>query len=171
MNVVLVGYRGSGKTTIGRLLAERLWVNFVDLDEMIVARAGKSIKAIFDELGENGFRDLETNAIAEAVKETDTVLALGGGALGREENRALLRSEHFRIIYLRCDAEELLRRITADPQTALARPSLTRLGGSLEEVATLLAQREPIYREMMHGELDVTHLTPREAVVHIARMV
>ena len=171
MNLFLIGYRGSGKTTIGRRLADRLWQTFRDSDEMIVERAGRNIKEIFASEGENGFRDRESAVVSELSKLSDHVIALGGGAVLREENRAALRAGGHKIIYLRCEPEELLRRIQADPVTAANRPSLTSLGGGIEEVRSLLAQREPVYREVMTAELDVTHLTPDEAVVYVVRML
>lgn len=171
MSVFLIGYRGSGKTTVGRKLADRLWQPFVDLDEIIVKTAGKSIRDIFAQDGEPAFRDLETSALREAVKLADHVIALGGGAMDREENRTLLKQAGHRTIYLRCEPEEMHRRIHADPNTAEARPALTALGGGLDEIKSVLARREPIYRGVMSGELEVTHLTPEEAVVYIVRLL
>lgn len=171
MSTVLIGYRGSGKTTIGRRLADRLWQPFVDIDDRIVQRAGKSIKEIFEQDGEGRFRDLETEVIAEVSQLQEHVIGLGGGSLGREQNREMLRAAGHRIIYLRCDAGELTRRIHEDPKSAATRPSLTSLGGGLEEVRHMLSLREPIYRQVMHAELDVTALTPDEAVVYIVRMM
>jgi shikimate kinase len=171
MSIVLTGYRGSGKTTVGRKLAEKLWQKFVDCDDLIVARAGKSIRAIFAEQGEPYFRDLETAAIQQAAALEDHVIALGAGALGRAENLAAIKGQNHRIIYLRCEPEELHRRITSDAATSDNRPALTPLGGSLEEIRTVLSQREPIYRAAMNAELDVTHLTPDEAVIYIVRLL
>src|SRR4051794_9271902 len=87
MSIVLIGYRGSGKTTIGRKLADRLWQTFVDTDERIVARAGKSIREIFDQHGEAHFRQIEREVVGEAAKLVDHVIALGGGAPAHAENR------------------------------------------------------------------------------------
>jgi len=163
MSIFLVGYRGSGKTTVGLLLAGRLAKPFVDLDQQIVAMAEKSIKMIFAEDGEKYFRDLETQALLAAIQQPEQVIALGGGALIREENRAAIKAGGHQVVYLRCDASELVKRIAADPATAANRPNLTGLGGGLAEVQTLLAQREPIYRAVCHYEIDVTYL-PATAV-------
>ena len=170
MSIVLIGYRGSGKTTIGKRLADRLWQPFVDVDDLIVKRAGKSIKQIFEEDGEPAFRDLETQAVQEISKLSEHVIGLGGGTLGREENRKAIRDAGHKVIYLKCEPAELLRRIQSDPQTAETRPNLTSLGGGIEEVQAMLAQREPLYRQVMHAELDVTHLKPEDAVVYIVRL-
>lgn len=171
MSIVLIGYRGSGKTTVGRKLADQLWQTFVDVDDLITARAGKTIKDIFEQEGEPAFRDIESDIVREVSAQPEQVIGLGGGSLLREQNRNALRTAGHKLIYLRCDVEELHRRIHADAQTAATRPSLTNLGGGIEEIRKLLAEREPIYREMMHAELDVTHLTPEEAVVRLVRLL
>ena len=171
MSIVLIGYRGSGKTTIGRKLADRLWQTFVDTDERIVAREGKSIKEIFEEHGEARFREIEREVIGEVSKLVDHVIALGGGAPTQANNREVIRAAGHKVIYLRCEPEVLIARIQSDAQTAANRPNLTALGGGIEEVKKLLADREPIYREMMTAELDVTNLSADEAVVRIARLV
>ena len=171
MSIVLVGYRGSGKTTVGRRLAERLWQPFVDVDDLIVARAGKTIREIFAESGEAGFRDLEALALADALGRADHVIALGGGALVREENRVLLKSGNHKVVYLRCQPDELHRRTQADPATAASRPGLTPLAGTIDEIRQLLATREAVYRLLCTAELDVTGLSPDEAVVRIVRLL
>jgi shikimate kinase len=171
MSVILIGYRGSGKTTIGRKLADRLWQKFVDSDELIVAAAGKSIREIFESAGEDHFRDLETQAVRQACGLKDHVISLGGGAILREENRLVVKNSGLKRIYLRCDPQILLQRIQSDPQTNSNRPALTHFGGSVEEIRNLLAIREPLYREVMTAELDVSNLAPAEALVHIVRLL
>jgi shikimate kinase len=170
MSIVLIGYRGSGKTTVGRRLADRLWWKFLDLDERIVATAGKSIAQLFADEGEAHFRDLETAALSQSMTLSDHVISAGGGALGREENRAALRRSGHKVIYLRCEADVLHQRVTSDPATAQSRPDLTGAGG-LAEIVSMLKLREPIYREAMHAELDVTNLTPSEACVRIVKLL
>lgn len=171
MGIVLLGYRGSGKTTVGRKLADKLWCDFVDADEEIVRKAGKSIKEIFATDGEAAFRDLESEVLADLLNRDNAVISCGGGIILRETNRqALIASTHARV-YLRCEPETLLNRIEADPATAESRPALTNLGGSLDEVRTLLAAREPLYRQAMTAELEVTNLTADEAVIRITKLV
>jgi shikimate kinase len=169
MSIVLIGYRGSGKTTVGRLLAARSAKTFIDCDEEIVARHGKSIREIFSAGGEEAFRKLETSVIAELATKTDHVIAVGGGAVLREENRRAL-AEHF-VVYLRCDPGILLLRIQDDPATSDNRPNLTGLGGGIEEIEALLRGREPIYRAAMDIELDVTHLSAEQAAEEVARLI
>lgn len=171
MSVYLIGYRGAGKTTIGRKLADRLWMSFADSDERVIQQAGKTIRQIFDQHGEPTFRELEAKIVLELSKLSDHVIALGGGALLRDENREALMKDEHKIVYLHCDPEELHRRIQADPQTALNRPNLSPLGGSVDEIKNLLVEREPLYRECMTAELDVTNLTPEEAVTRLGRLV
>lgn len=170
MSILLIGYRGSGKTTLGRKLADQMWLPFVDTDEMIVKRAGKSIKEIFADQGEQGFRDLEAEVVREVCGLNDHVVSLGGGVILREENRGTIRSAGHKVVYLHSTPETLYGRISADPATQATRPNLTAAGG-LEEVKHLLAVREPLYREVMTAELDVTNLSPDEAVKYIARLV
>jgi len=171
VSTVLIGYRASGKSTIGRLLADHLWQKFVDTDEMIVSTAGKSIADIFAQDGEAKFRELETAAIKEAAKLSDHVIALGGGAPLKEENRQIIKSAGHRVVYLRCEPDELAKRINADPQTAAMRPHLTALGGGEAEIRKVLTEREPIYRQFADAELEVTYLTPQEAIVYVVRLL
>ena len=171
MSIVLIGYRGSGKSTVGKRLADRLWQPFVDTDELIVRKAGKTIKEIFETEGEARFRDLESEVVREVSLLQEHVIALGGGALIREENRKALRDAGHKLIYLRCDPDVLFRRIQGDPETAKTRPALTNLGGGVDEIRKLLAEREPIYRQAMTAELDVTHQSPEDAVVYIVRLL
>jgi len=172
VSIVLIGYRGSGKSTIGRKLADRLWQTFVDTDELVVRKAGdRTIKQIFETDGEARFRELEVEAVREVSQLQDHVIALGGGALMREENRKVLKDAGHKLIYLKCEPQVLLKHIQSDPETAATRPNLTHLGGGVEEIRKVLTEREPIYRQAMTAELEVTNLTPEEAVVYIARLV
>ena len=167
MGVVLIGYRGSGKTTVGRQLAERLGHPFIDADDLIVARAGKSIREIFEQDGEPVFRDYESLILKDVLSRIHHVVSVGGGAIEREANRKLFGAGKHRVIYLRCDSDELLRRISADGQTAASRPALTRFAGGIKEITTVLARREPVYRSVMTEEIDVTHLSPSQVVDRI----
>jgi shikimate kinase len=170
MSIILLGYRGCGKTTIGKRMANRLWQDFVDTDEMVAKGAGKTIRQIFEQDGEQRFRDLEVEAVKQACARNDIVIALGGGAVLREENRALLKDSSHKRLYLACSPEELLKRINSDPSSATTRPHLTAHGGGIEEIRQLVAEREPLYREVKTAELDVSNLTPDEAMVYIVRL-
>jgi shikimate kinase len=171
MSTVLIGYRGAGKTTIGKKLADRLWQKFVDVDDLIVQRCGKPIKDIFEQDGEAYFRDVETMVIRDVAQMQDVVIGLGGGTLSRPENLEILKAAGHKLIYLRCDPHELHRRISGDPNSAATRPHLTSHGGGIEEIEQMIAEREPAYRKAADAELEVTYLAPEDAVVYIVRLL
>ena len=158
--IFLIGYRGSGTTTVGRALAARLGWEFLDADERIETAAGMSIKDIFRTAGEPAFRDLESATLAQLVALTRTVVATGGGAVLREQNRTLLRSGF--VAWLTASPETLAARIETDPTTATRRPKLTAAGG-VEEVRALLAVRTPLYAEVADFVVDAEQLSPDAA--------
>ncbi len=149
MNIVLIGYRGSGKSSIGQKLAQLLWMDFVDTDNLIVERAGKNIREIFEMEGESGFRDRESAMVAEVAAKDNLVIAAGGGVVLRGENVAALK-KNGKILWLKASAETLFKRIQADAASNLTRPNLTAAGG-LEEVKMLLEERTPCMREPRMG--------------------
>jgi len=159
MSVVLVGYRGSGKTTVGRMLAGRLGWALVDTDELVVEIAGKSISRIFADDGEARFRELESAALQRALSVPNRVISTGGGIVTQEPNRKLLKSLGVPVIYLQADARTLWRRISHDARTAANRPALTALGGGLAEVEHLVGQRDPWYREVASHVIDAMRNT------------
>ncbi len=160
MNLVLIGYRGTGKSTVARLLGERLGWPALDSDDEIEARAGMSIARIFEEEGEQGFRDRETQVLADLAARDRCVLSVGGGAVLRPENRRALAAIG-KIVWLQATPETLWRRIAADGATAARRPNLTAQGGITEITATL-NERTPIYRQCAHLEVDTQGMTPDE---------
>ncbi len=136
MNLFLIGLRGTGKTTVARLVAQRLGRDWFDADDEIEARAGKSIAQIFADEGEASFRDWETRVVADLSARPPAVLALGGGAILREENRAAI-ARGGRTVWLTASPETLWQRISADATTASRRPDLAPGGGINEIIATL----------------------------------
>ncbi|QDV74991.1 shikimate kinase [Botrimarina mediterranea] len=154
----LIGYRGSGKSTVARLLAERLGWASIDSDDEVEREAGKSIAAMFAEDGEPAFRDLEERVVASLCNRDKTVIALGGGAVLREASRRRMTAAG-QVVYLTAPAATLAARIAGDATTASRRPSLTGLAG-LEEVERVLAVREPIYRECATVAIDVDGRAP-----------
>ena len=168
MNITLIGYRGSGKTTIGKLLAQKLWMDFVDTDALLAQRAGQSIKEIFATQGEAAFRDLEAAVVTDAAARDNLVIATGGGVVLREANVAALKKSG-KVIYLYAPAETLLERIGADPATAATRPALTAAGGTLAEIRAVLTVREPLYQAAADVTLEVTRLTPEAAAQYLLR--
>ncbi len=144
MNIVIVGYRGSGKTAVGRAVAQRLGRPFVDTDALIEERAGRAIAEIFANDGELAFRQREAVVVREVAAVGGQVISVGGGAVLSAANVDALRAGG-RTVWLDAPAETLWERIRADDNTGTNRPDLTATGG-LEEVRTLLAQRKPLYR-------------------------
>jgi shikimate kinase len=153
--LVVVGPPGAGKTTVGRILARRLDVGFADVDAMIEERTGKSIADLFLEDGEDGFRALERQVVAEALASHDGVLALGGGAVIAAETRALLRRH--RVVHLSVGLADGLRRTgmsTARPLLAGVNPRAT--------FKALLDARAPLYREVATVQVATDRLSANQ---------
>ncbi len=157
----LVGLPGSGKTTVGRQLARRLGVSFVDSDQVIEQRLGCSIRAYFEREGETPFRDVEQTVIDELTLQASGVLSTGGGAVLREANRRHLHERSF-VIYLRSGADELFRRLRHD----VSRP-LLQVEDPLGRLRDLYAQRDPLYRETAHFVIE----TGRPSVSMLVNMI
>jgi shikimate kinase len=151
-NMALIGYRGSGKTAVARELAHRLGWDWVDADVEVEFRAAKSIAAIFADEGEQAFRNLESEVVAELCGRTRSVLALGGGVILRPANREVLK-QCGAVVWLQASVETLQRRIAADRTTADRRPNLTAAGGRAE-IEGLLAERTPNYAACATLEVD-----------------
>src|SRR5205807_138356 len=141
-----------GKTTVGPLVASAAGLPFVDADDVLEAKPGRSIADIFAADGETFFRDLEEANLAELCAGPRAVIATGGGAVLREANRRLLKTSGF-VVWLTADAATLTARTAADPTTAARRPALAGGGGG-GEVEILLRQREPLYRATADLVLD-----------------
>jgi shikimate kinase len=170
MNLVLIGYRGTGKTTVSRLLGSQLKLAPIDADEELERRAGRTIREIFAEGGEALFRDLESAVLADLCRRTGQALAVGGGAVLRPENRQTLQATGNRVVWLQGLARTLYERINRDATTAERRPNLTAAGG-LEEVERLLAVREPLYRECAEFVVDTEGKTPEQVAAEIVSLL
>lgn len=157
--VVLVGAPGAGKSTVGKRVARELGVDFVDTDALIVERAGKPIAEIFVDDGEEAFRALEEDVVAQALATQQGVVALGGGAVLSERTQALLRSE--RVVWLNVNLADAARRVGMNT----ARPLL--LGNVRTQLKALLDARTPIYRSVSTIEIDTTGRRVREIVDEI----
>lgn len=169
MNIVLLGYRGSGKTSVGKMLASKLWKTFVDVDRETCKRFDNaSIADIWQRHGEPAWRDAEAAVTVELLGYRDQVIALGGGTVMIPSVRhALAEAADRRVFYLRCDPAELHRRIHGDQQSSATRPSLTAMGGGIEEIQAVLAEREPVYRSVADEEFDVTRTDIAETVRYL----
>src|SRR5215469_4859945 len=149
MVVVLVGFMGAGKTTVGHIVAERLGLPFVDSDVLMEQRLGRDIRDIFRTEGEPWFRQLEHVTVAGLVRGPDAVIALGGGAVEDPRSRAVLRSA--RVVYLRVSYDEAMARVKSDE----FRPMLHR--PDLDEV---YKRRPPVYEDLSVLTVDTDGLRP-----------
>lgn len=163
MNIFLIGSMGAGKTTIGRQLAKRLKRPFYDTDHELVERCGVDVPTIFEFEGESGFRDRESQVIDELSKRENIVLATGGGAVLRPENRKMLAARGT-VIFLRVSLENQHLRTSADRN----RP-LLRGGNLMEKLTKLRDDREPLYLALADHVLDTDDRTPNNVAQSIQR--
>ncbi len=159
--IVLVGLPGSGKSTIGRQLAKRLQLPFIDMDHEIERRIGCSIREFFDREGESAFRDVEQEVVEQLALGQSAVLSTGGGAVLRSVNRERLRSSG-RVFYLRSTPEEIFRRVKHDR----SRP-LLQVADPMRKLRELFEQRDPLYRETAHFVIE----TGRPSVATLVNMI
>jgi shikimate kinase len=157
--IVLVGVPGAGKTTVGKLLAKELAVEFFDSDQVIEARSGKSVSDIFTQDGEPVFRQIEHDVIAELLGSSNAVLALGGGSLGNDDTRAKVKGA--KAVWLVAGLAQAVDRVGMNRN----RPLL--LGNVRGQLADLMAAREPLYKEVASIAVDTSKLTPSEVVAEI----
>lgn len=160
-NIYLVGMPGAGKTTVGRQLAKRMHRTFIDADHEIEARTGVRIPLIFDIEGEQGFRDREAKVIADLGAESNLVVATGGGAVLRPQNRAALR-QGGTVVYLHAPPRLLYERTRLDPN----RP-LLQVADPMRKIEELFAQRDPLYREVA----DIIVNSPGGSIGHLVKLV
>ena len=157
--IVLVGVPGAGKTTVGKLLAKNLGIDFFDSDQVIESRAGKSVSDIFTQDGEPAFRKLEHDVIVELLDSNNVVLALGGGSLGNDETRAKVKDAT--TVWLVAGLAQAVDRVGMNRN----RPLL--LGNVRGQLADLMVAREPFYKEVAAIAVDTSKLIPSEVVTEI----
>lgn len=164
-NLVLVGPMGAGKTSIGKRVADRFGLVFVDADHVIVERAGATIPEIFEHAGEAGFRERETAVLGELLAGEGQLISTGGGAVLSAENRALLRRRGF-VVHLEVSVEGQLKRLArCTNRPLLQRPDREQV---LHEMART---RTPLYAEIADLTLDTDHLMPPEATVRLCHLL
>lgn len=158
MNIFLIGPMGAGKSTIGKLLAKTLGRDFVDSDREIERRTGVSIPMIFEYEGEAGFRRREAEMLAQLSARDGIILATGGGAVLKPENRDLLRRRGF-VAYLKCSVEKQLERTHRDSHRPLLNTADPR-----QRLEDLFLEREPLYAEIADVTVDTGVLSGQAAV-------
>lgn len=162
-NIVLIGFMGSGKSTVGRELHQRLGYALVDMDQIIEQRAGKSIAAIFADDGEEKFRDMETQLLGELDDPAAPrrIISTGGGVIGREVNRALLRQLGY-VVWLNAPVGTILERTRKNRDRPLLHTDHPRA-----RIVSLLAVRKPFYEQAAHLKVETSGLDSRELATGI----
>lgn len=162
MNLILIGYRGTGKSVVGRIVAQRLKMSYVGMDARIVERAGISIPEIVERQGWPGFRDLESELAAELAHQDNLVIDTGGGVIERSENIAALKVSG-RIVWLTASVETIVARIQDDTQ----RPALVEGKTFTEEVAEVLEARTAKYKNASQYQVSTDDLTPEQVAEQV----
>jgi shikimate kinase len=161
MNIVLIGYRGTGKSVVGKILSQRLGMQCISMDARIVEKAGMSIPEIVAKHDWPAFRDLESEVARELAQRDNLIIDTGGGVIERPENIAALQTNAL-IVWLKASVGLIVSRI----EKGTERPSLT--GKSFtDEVAEVLERRTPKYQSAAHYEIDSEHLTPKQVAERI----
>lgn len=168
MKISLIGYRASGKSTLGRELSRRLGWPLLDIDRGLEARfPDETLTELWLRIGDPRFRDIEAEVVAEMCAGDKRVISFGAGTLGRPENRGHACRDAL-VVYLEMSAEGLWQRMQADPMNASTRPNLA--GGGFQEVVEMLARRDPVYRECAGLLVDASLPTERLAGIVIAEL-
>ena len=162
-NIVLIGFMGSGKSTVGRELHQRLGYYLTDMDLLIEETMGKKITEIFKEEGEKAFRDFETLQLIEIAKQTDIrhIISTGGGIVIRPQNRALLRKLGY-VVWLDAPEKTIYERTSRNRDRPLLNSPDAR-----EKITRLLDEREPWYHETAHLKVDTSGLDSEEIAAGI----
>ena len=159
MNIVLIGYRGTGKSTVGRILASRYSLEYISMDETIVERTGLSIPQIVEQSGWDHFRDLESQLADELSRQDGFLIDTGGGVIERENNIEALKADAV-IVWLRADVDTIISRIASSTE----RPALTAGNSFTDEVSEVLARRTPMYEAAANICVSTDGRTPEEIV-------
>ena len=159
--LILIGYRGTGKTTLAEPLAARLGWTAVDADVELERRAGRTIKQIFEDGGEPEFRRIERETLVELLKQEQLIIAAGGGAILNADTRSDFQAAG-PVVWLKASADTIEQRLYGDVTTDQRRPNLTSSGGR-QEIEQLLAQRESLYRECATIEVATDEPLPGDS--------
>jgi len=162
MNIALIGYRGTGKSVVGRELAKRTGREVVSTDEKIVEKAGTGIPRIVEKHGWDHFRDIESEVVEELNTRDGIIVDAGGGVIVRDRNTAALRRNAM-VFWLTATVDTIVNRIATDDQ----RPSLTGKKSFIEEIEEVLEQRTPLYRAAAHHTVDTDGKTVEDLAEEI----
>ncbi|MHC4166842.1 MAG: shikimate kinase [Planctomycetota bacterium] len=165
MNITLIGYRGTGKSTIAEILGDRLSMRVVCMDAEIVTRAGKTIPEIVEESGWDHFRDIESQLAADLGSEDGLIIDAGGGIIVRPKNIESLKKNGL-VFWLVADEQTIVDRIKDDTQ----RPSLSGSKSFVDEVAEILSERTPKYKAAADHTIDTVQNTAEQAAATIAEL-
>ncbi len=160
--IYLIGYRCTGKSTVGRCLAKKLDRSFLDLDRQFEVRTRSSIQEFWSENGEEAFRELEANLLHETINRDETIVATGGGIVEKAENRTLIKSMGTSI-WLKATPETIQKRMTSDSDTDRDRPAL-RGSSPVDEVSAVLQRRRSLYRNASNHAVQTDNRTPAEVM-------
>ena len=163
-NIILIGMRGGGKTTVGRLLAQKLNKKLIDIDELLEEREGMKIAETVEKRGWEYFRDRESEIVAEVGKRKDTIISTGGGVIERPENVAALKDNGV-LVLLNAPADILAERLAHDP----GRPALTNAASAREEIETVLAERKKLYEAAADEIIMDTNLTLEQKTAEVLK--
>lgn len=165
MNLVLIGYRGTGKSTVGMLLAKQLDMRYFSVDDEVVKKAGMAMPEIIEKYGWTKFRDIESEVTRELTWFDNYVIDTSSGIIERVENIKDLQSNAY-VYWLKAELDTILTRIEAGTQ----RPTLTSGKSFTEDVAKVLGERTPIYESAAHYIIDTNNLSPQQVIENIIEL-
>jgi shikimate kinase len=166
-NIALIGFRATGKSTVGRILAEKLGRIFIDMDQHLIASAGREISCWVKLEGWDSFRKAESELLRTLISREGLVVATGGGIILDPQNRRIL-NEHFFTTWLKASVETIFCRTNSDPGSCAARPPLSELP-LRDEIKKVLSERRPLYAAAANLEIDTEKKTAEEIAEQIAR--
>jgi len=166
MNIVLIGMRGSGKTTVGKILAPKMGREFIEMDELITRKAGLSISEIVEKYGWEKFREIEEEITSEVAGRVNIINASGGGVVTREKNIATLKKKGV-MVWLQAGVDTLVRRIGEDSE----RPPLVEGRGRREAMELTLKERKPLYQQAADLAINTENKTPEEVAEAIINLL
>jgi len=163
MRIILIGFMGVGKTTIGKIIAKKLKLNFVDMDNYIEKREGKSISKIFEDYGEQHFRKLESESLKDLIKSDNIVISTGGGIVTTKENSDILKKEKI-VIFLDANTQTILNNLSKEIDK---RPLLSNSNNVENTISNLLNERYEKYNSICDIKIDINEKNIEEVVSQI----